>query len=245
MMRNIKLTIAYDGGKYHGWQIQQNADTIQARLKEAIRRVTGETVVPVGCGRTDAGVHAYQYVCNFKTNSMIPADRFPYALNTALPNDIVCSGACETSENFHSNSDAVRKCYVYRILNRTFPDPFLNGRVWHYKTPLDIQAMKQAAGAFVGTHDFVGFASAGFTVKTTVRTIYSLDVEKTGDEITIRVTGNGFLYNMVRIIVGTLVFAGIGKYKPEDMEGIIASGDRKRAGITAPAEGLYLWGVEY
>lgn len=244
-MRNIKLTIAYDGREYHGWQIQKNADTVQARLKSALKRVTGESVTPQGCGRTDAGVHAYRYICNFKTNSSIPAGRFPYALNTALPEDIVCIKGEEAEPDFHSNGAAKKKHYVYKILNSEFPDPFLNRRVWHYKAPLDETAMKKAAEYFVGTHDFIGFASAGFTVKTTVRTIYSLDVDKTGDLITISVTGNGFLYNMVRIITGTLVFAGIGKYHPEEMEGIIKSGDRTRAGITAPPDGLYLWGVEY
>ena len=198
-----------------------------------------------GCGRTDTGVHAENYVCNFFTNSRIPSEKLPYALNTYLPNDIVCFEAEDTDENFHSNSSAVKKRYVYKILNREFPDAVMNRYSWHYKYPLDIEKMRIAAKAFIGEHDFIGFASSGFSVKTTVREIYSLDVDKNGDIITIDVVGNGFLYNMVRIIAGTLVFVGGGKINPNDMADIINSKDRERAGITAPPQGLCLKEVYY
>ena len=242
---NIKLKLQYDGTAYHGWQIQKNDITVQETVKKAIEKITGENVVLTGCGRTDTGVHAENYVCNFHTNSTVPVERFPYALNTHLPDDIVCFGAEEVSEDFHANSSAVKKRYIYKILNREFPDAVLCRYAWHYKYPLDIEKMRTAAKAFIGEHDFIGFASSGFTVKTTVREIYSLDVSRDGDMITIDVTGNGFLYNMVRIIAGTLVFAGGGKIDPPDMADIIASKDRNRAGITAPPQGLCLKEVYY
>ena len=242
---NIKLTIQYDGTAYHGWQIQKNAVTVQEVLTDAIKKITGEDVTVTGCSRTDTGVHARMYVCNFHTNASVPADRYAYALNTHLPDDIVCLASCETRENFHANRDALKKRYEYKILNREFPDAVMCRYAWHVKQPLDLGKMREAASAFLGEHDFIGFASSGFTVKTTVRTIYSLDVTREGDIITIDVTGDGFLYNMVRIIAGTLVFCGGGKIDSADMIGIIASKDRDRAGITAPAQGLCLREVYY
>ena len=224
-MRNIKLKIQYDGTDYHGWQIQKNDITVQETVKKAIQKIVNEDVHLTGCGRTDTGVHAENYVCNFFTNSRIPSEKLPYA--------------------FHSNSSAVKKRYVYKILNREFPDAVMNRYSWHYKYPLDIEKMRIAAKAFIGEHDFIGFASSGFSVKTTVREIYSLDVDKNGDIITIDVVGNGFLYNMVRIIGGTLVFVGGGKINPNDMADIINSKDRERAGITAPPQGLCLKEVYY
>ena len=225
-MRNIKLKIQYDGTDYHGWQIQKNDITVQEIVKKAVQKIVNEDVHLTGCGRTDTGVHAENYVCNFFTNSRIPSEKLPYALNTYLPNDIVCFEAEDTDENFHSNSSAVKKRYVYKILNREFPDAVMNRYSWHYKY-------------------FIGFASSGFSVKTTVREIYLLDVDKNGDIITIDVVGNGFLYNMVRIIAGTLVFVGGGKINPNDMTDIINSKDRERAGITAPPQGLCLKEVYY
>ena len=245
IMRNIKLKIQYDGTDYHGWQIQKNDITVQETVKKAVQKIVNEDVHLTGCGRTDTGVHAENYVCNFFTNSRIPSEKLPYALNTYLPNDIVCFEAEDTDENFHSNSSAVKKRYVYKILNREFPDVVMNRYSWHYKYPLDIEKMRIAAKAFIGEHDFIGFASSGFSVKTTVREIYSLDVDKNGDIITIDVVGNGFLYNMVRIIAGTLVFVGGGKINPNDMTDIINSKDRERAGITAPPQGLCLKEVYY
>lgn len=244
-MRNIKLILEYDGSAYHGWQIQPNAVTIQELLENAVGKVTGEHSSVCGCGRTDAGVHAKAYVCNFMTNSRIPADRFCYALNAVLPEDIVCLSSREVPLDFDAKRSAVSKRYTYLICNSTFPDVFMRNRCWHCRYPLDVEKMQQAAKAFEGEHDFIGFASSGFSVKTTVRTIYSLTVTKEDNIIRIDVSGNGFLYNMVRIIAGTLVHCGRGQINPQDMADIIASCDRSRAGITAPASGLYLSEVVY
>ena len=242
---NVKLTIQYDGTAYHGWQIQAGDITIQEELTKALKSITGENIKVKGCGRTDSGVHAERYICNFYTESRIPADRYPYALNSKLPRDIVCKAAEFEDEEFDSNRSAVSKRYIYRIYNSDIPDAFAGRYSCQYKYKLDDEKMRKAAKAFIGEHDFIGFASSGFTVKTTVRTIYSLDVKREGDMITIDVCGNGFLYNMVRIIAGTLVFVGIGKINPEDMPEIINSKCRERAGVTAPAHGLCLKEVYY
>lgn len=242
-MKNIKLTLQFDGSAYHGWQTQKNAVTVQEIIENAIFKITGIKTPVIGCGRTDAGVHAKGFVCNFKSDTSIPAKRFSYALNSRLPHDIVCTSAEIMPDNFHSAFSAKGKRYTYYICNAPFPDIFSHS--WHYRYPLDINAMQKAADAFVGTHDFIGFASSGFTVSTTVRTIYSLTVTKKNDIIAIDVTGNGFLYNMVRIIAGTLAFSGSGKISPDEMPNIIASRARDRAGITAPADGLFLSEVYY
>lgn len=244
-MKNIKLTIQYDGTNYHGWQIQENAVTVQETLEKALAELLGMPVRVTGCGRTDTGVHARRYVCNFRAENSVPYDKFPLALNTKLPKDIVCLEADEAEDGFDARYMAKKKTYSYYIYNAKLPDAFWRNYSWHFKYNLDIEKMRKAAAAFLGTHDFVGFAASGFTVKTTVRTIYALDIEKKGDIIGIHITGNGFLYNMVRIIAGTLAFVGTGKLLAEDMPGIIASGQRKRAGITAPPEGLFLSEVYY
>ncbi len=242
---NVKLTLQYDGTAYHGWQTQQNGVTVQQTVTDAIEAVTGERVTVVGCGRTDAGVHALAYVCGFRTEANIPPQKLPYALNSHLPADIRVFSAEAAADDFHANRGAVKKRYVYRVLNREINDAFEGKYAWHVRVPLDVDAMRDAAGAFLGEHNFIGFASSGFSVKTTVRTIYSLDVVKSGDVITIDITGNGFLYNMVRIIAGTLVYVGCGKLSSSDMEDIINSKRRERAGITAPAHGLFLREVYY
>ncbi len=245
-MRNIKLTLRFAGTHYHGWQIQPNGITVQETLGNAISFVTGgERCTVVGCGRTDAGVHADMYIANFKTCSQVPAENFPAALNSRLPDDIVCIAATEETPEFDASRSAKKKRYTYRILNSSIPDPFLFPYTHQIKFPLDINKMKEAAAHFVGTHDFVGFAASGYTVKTTVRTIFSLDIEKDNDCITINVTGDGFLYNMVRIISGTLVGVGYGKIKPEEIPDIINSRCRERAGVTLPAKGLCLSEVFY
>lgn len=242
---NIKLKLQYDGTNYHGWQIQKNGVTIQQTLMNAIEAVTGERVTVIGCGRTDAGVHAINYVCNFRTNSRVPSDKYPYALNSHLPDDIRVFEAEAVAEDFHASDCAVKKRYIYRILNNDINDAFLGKYTWHVKAPLDIDAMRKASKAFLGEHDFIGFASSGFSVKTTVRTIYSLDIKKEGNLLTLDICGNGFLYNMVRIIAGTLAYVGAGRIDPSDMERIIASKCRDEAGITAPAHGLFLKEVYY
>ena len=242
---NIKLYLQFDGTDYCGWQVQPGKPTIQGMLKDAIARVTGEDVMPEGCGRTDSGVHAKRYVASFKTESSIPIDRFPYALNSNLPDGIICIGAEYADDDFRANRSAVGKTYRYTIDNGAFADMFMRRYAWHYKFSIDIERMRKAAESFCGTHDFIGFASSGFSVKTTVRTIHSVRIEKHGSIITIDVTGNGFLYNMVRIIAGTLVYVGSGRIPAEDMPEIIASKCRNRAGITAPAKGLCLEEVYY
>ena len=244
-MRNIKLTLQYDGCAYHGWQTQENAVTVQETVEKSIKKLTGVRSQLVGCGRTDTGVHAENYICNFKSETAIPCDKLPYALNTHLPSDIVCINAEDAEADFDSRKSAKGKTYTYVIANSKYKNVFYNNRAWHYRYSLNIDEMKKAAAHFIGTHDFIGFAASGFTVKTTVRTISSIDISKNKDIIKIRVTGNGFLYNMVRIIAGTLVFAGNGKINPDDIPDIIKSKDRKKAGITAPACGLYLTEVYY
>ncbi len=244
-MQNIKLILQFDGSAYHGWQKQKNAVTIQEIIERALFDITGEEVTVTGCGRTDSGVHAKGYVCNFKTGASIPPERFAYALDARLPEDIVCIASGAVDMNFDAKRSAKAKKYTYLILNSEFPDVFLRNRSWHYKYPLDIIKMQNAAKYFVGEHDFVGFASSGYTVKTTVRTIYSLEVSQKGDLIQIDVCGNGFLYNMVRIITGTLLFCGAGRIEADSIPEIIISRDRSRAGITAPPGGLYLSEVFY
>lgn len=244
-MRNIKLIMEYDGTNYHGWQIQKNAVTVQECIENAIKKLVGTRPKLSGCGRTDTGVHALNYVCSFKTESQISCDRLPYAINRFLPEDIVCKAAQEMPEDFDAHKSTVGKTYIYKIQNSQYPNVFQNNRAWYYRYDLDVEKMRKAAKSFLGTHDFIGFAAAGFTVKTTVRTINDINIEKDGDLIVISISGNGFLYNMVRIIAGTLVFVGNGKIDGEKMDEIIASCDRKRAGITAPPHGLYLSEVYY
>lgn len=242
---NIRLDLKFDGTHYHGWQVQPGKPTVQGVLKDTLEKLTGEKITVTGCGRTDSGVHARGYVANYHTNAHIPPERIPYALNSNLPDDIRCTGAYEADDEFCANSSAVSKCYRYTIDNSTFGDVFLRRYAWHYKYSLDIDKMRAAAGSFRGTHDFIGFASSGFSVKTTVRTIYDINIMSDDNIINIDVTGNGFLYNMVRIIAGTLVYVGGGRIDASDIPDIIKSRDRNRAGITAPAKGLCLMGVEY
>ncbi|MCH5184751.1 MAG: tRNA pseudouridine(38-40) synthase TruA [Oscillospiraceae bacterium] len=244
-MKNIKLCVQFDGTDYHGWQIQKNARTVQETLENAVSSLTGTGVRITGCGRTDSGVHAVNFVCNFFSDTSVPPEKLPFALNHRLPGDIICKKAEYADENFHSKNSARAKTYVYKIFNDSFPDVFSQRYSWHIKDPLDTGAMSLAAKGFLGEHDFMGFASSGFSVKTTVRTVYSLNVDTDGKNITVSVTGNGFLYNMVRIIAGTLVFAGLGKINPADISDIINSKDRTRAGITAPPNGLFLKEVYY
>lgn len=239
-MKRVMLTVAYDGTNYHGWQVQPGVATIEGELNKAISSLTGEEVQVIGASRTDAGVHALGNVAVFDTLSQIPAEKFSCALNQRLPEDIAVQRSEETAADFHPRHCACHKTYEYSILNRRFPLPEYRNTAYFYYGELDIEAMQRGAGAFVGEHDFVGFCSTGTQVQSTVRRIYSLAVERQGEIIRLRVQGNGFLYNMVRIIAGTLLEVGRGRVLPEEMPDIIASGDRKRAGATAPARGLKL-----
>lgn len=244
-MRNIKLTIEYDGTNYLGWQRQKVGNTIQGTLEEAIRVLTNETVETIGSSRTDAGVHAKGFVANFKTSSKIPADKYREAINHKLPDDIVILKSEEVDEEFHARYNAMGKTYSYSILNREVPSAINRNYVYHVKRRLDIEAMREACNYFIGTHDFVSFKSSGSSVKTTVRTISELYLEEQEDTIKIYVTGDGFLYNMVRIIVGTLIMVGFNKIKPNEIENIIKEKDREKAGICVPAKGLVLEKVYY
>ena len=296
MTRRILLRVAYDGTNYHGWQLQPNAATIEGELNRALCALTGEEIVVTGASRTDAGVHALGNVAVFDTTSRIPAEKFSYALNQRLPEDIVIQSSKQVADDFHPRHCDCRKTYEYDILNRTFPLPAYRNTAYFLYGTLNIEAMRRACQAFLGEHDFASFCAAGAQVQTTVRTIYSLTVEcrplteagtpvspasgeavnaadgKHGEQVqqaqpesgetaipaagganagsadqllTIRVKGNGFLYNMVRIIAGTLVEVGRGHIKPEEVAGIIAAKDRVKAGPTAPARGLRLVEIEY
>lgn len=318
MTRRILLRVAYDGTNYHGWQLQPNAATIEGELNRALCVLTGEKIVVTGASRTDAGVHALGNVAVFDTTSRIPAEKFSYALNQRLPEDIVIQSSKQVADDFHPRHCDCRKTYEYDILNRTFPLPAYRNTAYFLYGTLNIEAMRRACQAFLGEHDFASFCAAGAQVQTTVRKIYSLEVEcrplteagtpvppasgeavnaadgKHGEQVqqaqsasgemlnaaagesdeqvqqaqpesgetaipaaggvnagsadqllTIRVKGNGFLYNMVRIIAGTLVEVGRGHIKPEEVAGIIAAKDRAKAGPTAPARGLRLVEIEY
>lgn len=302
--RRILLRVAYDGTGYHGWQVQPNAKTIEGELNRVLTQLTGEEIQVTGASRTDAGVHALGNVAVFDTASRIPAEKFSYALNQRLPEDIVVQSSVQVADDFHPRHCDCRKTYEYDILNRTFPLPAYRNTAYFLYGDLDLDAMRQACRAFPGEHDFASFCAAGAQVQTTVRTIYSLEVleqpltgagisdtpaavvtgknpaaicqppETTSGELsqpetaaeglaqsetaatgqpqtsperllTIRVRGNGFLYNMVRIIAGTLVEVGRGHIRPEEVEGIIAACDRAKAGPTAPARGLRLVEIKY
>ncbi|HIV85939.1 MAG TPA: tRNA pseudouridine(38-40) synthase TruA [Candidatus Monoglobus merdigallinarum] len=240
-MKNIALKICYDGTNYHGWQYQQNGLTVQETIETAIKKATGEQIRVTGCSRTDAGVHALEYILNFRSGTRIPAERLPYALNFYLPNDISAQEAWEAPEDFSARFSVKGKRYIYKILNHVFKNPFLSKYSWHFPYPLDLEKINRAAAAFEGKHDFRGFMASGGQQRTTVRTVRACFAERTApDLITVTVEADAFLYNMVRIIVGTLADAGSGKLDPDALPALIASGDRRLGGITAPPQGLFL-----
>ena len=244
-MRNIALKLTYNGTAYHGWQVQKNASSVCETLQKAISRVCGEPVRLTGCGRTDAGVHAERYVANFRTESRIPIDRMPYAINTHTPEDIAVREAVEVGEDFNAIGSCVKKEYTYRIYNSRFKNPFYVNRAYFYPKRLDEDFLNRAAHMFVGTHDFRAVRSVGTETRTTVRTVYWCDVTRNGDLLELRVCADGFLYNMVRAITGTVLYAAEGKFAPEDIPAILESGDRTLAGPTVPPGGLYLTRIWY
>lgn len=244
-MNNIKITLEYDGTNYYGWQKQRNMKTIQGQVEETIKQLTNEESDVIGCSRTDAGVHAKGFIANFKTNSSIPSNKFREALNIKLPDDIVILHSEKVDDNFHSRYDAKGKTYEYLILNTEAPTAIMRNFAYHYKYSLNIEHMREAAKYFVGTHDFIAFRTQGSSVKGTIRTIFDLKVESYEKNIKISITGDGFLYNMVRIIVGTLINVGRGKNSPDDIIKIISSKDRSLAGDCVPAKGLLLKEVYY
>ncbi len=239
-MRNIALRLRYIGTRYHGWQEQKRDVTVAGVLQEAIRKICGHEVKVVGCGRTDAGVHADRYCANFFTTSRIPANRLPLALNSVLPPDIAVMAAVDAPPDFNAILSCEKKEYTYVIHNARVRDPFLADRAYFYPVPLDEAVMKRAAAHFVGTHDFRGVRSVGTETKTTVRTVYWCEAEQRGELIEVRVCASGFLYNMARAIVGTLVYASHGKLSPEDIPALLETRDRRLTGPTMPPQGLYL-----
>ena len=239
-MKRVKLIVAYDGTAYCGWQVQPNGPTIEGELNAALTILTGENIQVIGASRTDAGVHGLCNVAVFDTESPIPGEKFSYALNQRLPEDIRVRDSEEVAPDFHPRHQASRKTYAYRILNAEFPDP--TKRLYTHFTyhKMDVSQMQKAAEYFVGEHDFKSFCSPAATVESTVRTIYKCQVSKEGELITIEVQGNGFLYNMVRIMAGTLMEVGCGRMLPEQIPDILKQKDRNAAGPTAPAKGLCL-----
>ena len=244
-MRNIALFLKYKGTAYHGWQVQKNACTVAQTLEEAAACVVGHKVHMTGCGRTDAGVHARVYVANFRTESSIPADRLPYALNTHLPEDIVVYEAHEVPDRFNAIGSCVKKEYTYLIDNSRIRDPFYVNRAWFYPRHLEEAIMQKAADQFVGTHDFAAVRSLGTDVKSTVRTVHHFEVERDGDLIYCRICANGFLYNMARAMTGTIIYAAEGKIDPAGIGALLESGNRTAAGPTVPAGGLYMTQLWY
>ena len=244
-MRNIMLKIEYDGKDFNGWQKQPTKLNIQGEIERAIKDITGEEVDLIASGRTDAGVHSLGQVANFKTNSNIPVEKFPIALNTKLKRSIRILEAKEVEERFHSRYNCKKKTYRYIINNSENGTAIYRDLEYNFSQKLDVEKMNQAVKKFIGEHDFKGFKASGTSSKSSVRIIYEAKVYKEGERIIIELTGNGFLYNMVRIISGTLVDVGIGKIKVEDIEDIINYGERERAGKTLPPQGLYLVKVEY
>ena len=244
-MRNIALFLKYEGTAYHGWQVQKNAVTVAQTLEEATAKVVGHRVHLTGCGRTDAGVHARVYVANFRTDSRIPTDRLPYALNTHLPEDIVVFDAREVHDGFNAIGSCIKKEYTYQIYNSRIRDPFYVNRAWFYPKHLDENIMQLAASQFVGTHDFAAVRSVGTDVKSTIRTVHHFEVERQGDIILCRICANGFLYNMARAMTGTVVYAAEGKIDPNEIGALLESGNRTAAGPTVPAGGLYMTQLWY
>lgn len=244
-MRNIRLVIEYDGTNYAGWQVQKNAKSIQATLETALKRILREKIKLISCGRTDSGVHAKGHVANFKTNSKIPLVNIQRGLNSILPKDIVIKEAKEVPLDFNSRFDAKSKVYRYTILNRSCPAALYRNYFYHIPYKLDLNLMRREAKVLLGRHDFKSFQAADKKERSSVRTIKKLTVKKKGDFIEIEMEADGFLYNMARNIVGTLVEIGRGRFKPGSMKNILKAKDRNLAGRTAPAKGLCLAEVKY
>lgn len=244
-MRNIALQLMYVGTAYHGWQIQNNAATVQETLEQAVAKVVKHPVRFTGAGRTDAGVHARVYIANFRTTCNIPCDRMPLAFNARLPEDIVVVSAREVSDSFNAIGSCRKKEYTYQVYNSRIRNAFYVDRAYFYPKRLDEKVMARAAQEFVGTRDFAAVRDVGTNVRSTVRTVYYFDVAREGDLITLKACANGFLYNMVRIMVGTVLYAAEGKLTPEDIREILLRGNRVEAGPTVPPGGLYMTKLWY
>lgn len=245
MKKRIRLTVAYDGTHYCGWQIQDNGTTIQGELNRCLEELLGQPVETIGASRTDAGVHALGNVAVFDTDSRIPPEKFSYALNQRLPEDIRIQASQEVPPDFHPRYCESEKTYEYRILNRRFSLPTQRLYSYFYHYPLDVEKMREASSYVIGRHDFASFCGAGAQVKSTVRLVTGCSVGREGEMVVLRVSGRGFLYHMVRIFAGTLIEIGNGLYPPEHMQEILDAKDRGAAGPTAPACGLTLLGIKF
>jgi len=244
-MRNIKLTVAYEGTAYNGFQRQMNGIGVQQILETRLAKLFGHELKMYGAGRTDTGVHAYGQVVNFHTDGTIPIERIMIASRCLLPHDIVITEAREVDERFHAQYSATSKIYVYKIYPHVTPDPFLRNYAWHIRRKLDVPAMEFAAQSIIGIHDFSAFRAAGGANISPVREIMAVDYEFNQKILEISFLGTGFLYHMVRNLTGTLIEVGLGARKASDFKVILESCERKKAGITAPAHGLYLKEVRY
>ncbi len=243
--KNIKLSIEYDGTNYSGWQVQNNAQTIHGIIEKALFQLLKEHIKIIGASRTDKGVHAYGQIANFFTTTKIPGDKFLYALNPLLPKEIIVKDSEEVSSEFHARFSSIGKTYEYLIFNRKLPSPIFRDRAYHVTGELSLEDMKMASQFFLGTHDFKGFRASKCSAVKTYKTIQKIDLVKEENLIRMEITGDGFLYNMVRIIVGTLLDVGLQKISCNEIPRIIDSKDRRMAGKTAPACGLYLREVYY
>lgn len=244
-MRQILLELKYLGTNYHGWQVQDNAGTVQETLQDAVESILGVRESVTGCSRTDSGVHANSYFCTVRTESCIDNYKFKGALNAKLPQDISVVNASDVTSDFHPRYSCISKQYIYKIHNSAARDPFLEGRALHYKPRIDEKLLDEQAKDYIGTHDFTSFCGAKSDIIDCTRTVYSASVERYGDLVVFSVTGDGFLYNMVRIMVGTLLFINEGKLEKGCIPDILNARNRKLAGQTAPAHGLYLNKVFY
>lgn len=244
-MRNLLLTISFDGSAYHGWQVQENAVTVQQTLQDALQHICQRRDNIVGCSRTDAGVHANMYCCNVRTESPIACEKLVGALNAVLPQDIAALDCREVDFDFHARYDCKSKEYIYKIWNSPNKNPFLYNYSLHYKYPLDEEFLDSQAKMFIGTHRFDSFCAAGSSVEDTERTVMNAAVEREGDTVIFRVEANGFLYNMVRIMTGTLIDISRGRIPAGSINEIIKAENRFAAGYTAPAHGLYLNKIYY
>ena len=248
MAVRLLLKIAYNGSGYCGWQVQKNGKSVQGELCRAAEEAYSCKISVTGCSRTDSGVHATEYYCTLdipENAPRIPTERVPSALNVRLDESVTVYEATEVSEDFHARYSVKKKTYEYVIDNGYYRDPFLFKRAWHIKTPLDEKKMNEAARAFVGRYDFSAFMASGSEIEDATRTVFDAEVERVGSKVLFRVTADGFLYNMVRIMMGTLADVSCGRISVSDIHEIIKSRDRKNAGATAPADGLYLKHVEY
>lgn len=244
-MKRVLLTIAYDGTDYHGWQVQPNGITVQEVLQKGLCELLGTKTGATGCSRTDSGVHAKQFCCHVDCDKNIPDDAFIRGLSAKLPSNIAVIDCKTVASDFHARYNALGKTYVYNILNSKIKDPFLERYYWRIERELDIDKMNEFCGKIVGKHDFYAFSSSGRTVEDTVRTVKECFVTKRDNKVKLQITADGFLYNMVRIIVGTAVAVSDGKIDPNYTEKILAEKKRENAGITAPAKGLFLEKVIY